>query len=604
MKTCSVIILGLSVSVVIGTIIPSDRRAVWQDATGIPGGIPNRTTIFANVKNAPYNAVGNDVNDDTAEIQAALDACPSNQVVYIPAGTYKVSASLVIKNGYTVRGDGTNTIIDARGTAGNGIFNFGTNNDYEYVYDNSTAVTVSGPTKDAVTVGMSNTNGVAVGRYLMLDCLNDSNLVSPTGNEGLAAWNSRSSGGRSLRQIVEVTAVAGTNITFTPPLYWWYSNTLSPQAFAFQAQLKYAGIENLKVFANNTGYDKNFQFYAVAYCWLKNIESDYADGDHIHAANSYRCEIRDSYFHDGFSHGPGSTDDCLKLTSGTSAFLIENNIMRRMHVGIMFWGGGGGNVIGYNYMTNQFDDGATTALFSDVVYHGAHPIQMLFEGNVMNCFNGDGVWGTSSHGTVLRNVVSGQNYCNTPFTGRGTEGTTWTKQIAGVRAINLGGFGNNRYFNIVGNRLGIATMGNYPTFTPLYKTVANDVREWDHAGCVLSFGYAGGTDGDGAWDSHDNTDPYTTVLLHGNWDAVNAAQTFDGGIADHVIPDSYYLASKPSWFGSLTYPPIDPSAASGIVTNVPAVYRWLNGTAPSGGSISYSSVLSGTVIQRGTVIVR
>ena len=77
-------------------IIPAARRIKWDP--GVRGDIPNRTTIFANVKNSPYNALGNGVADDTAGIQAAINACPSNQVVYIPAGTYKISAPLSIKS--------------------------------------------------------------------------------------------------------------------------------------------------------------------------------------------------------------------------------------------------------------------------------------------------------------------------------------------------------------------------------------------------------------------------------------------------------------------------------------------------------------------------
>ena len=42
-----------------GEIIPAERRINWDP--GIPGGIPNRTNIFANVKNAPYNAKGDRV---------------------------------------------------------------------------------------------------------------------------------------------------------------------------------------------------------------------------------------------------------------------------------------------------------------------------------------------------------------------------------------------------------------------------------------------------------------------------------------------------------------------------------------------------------------
>lgn len=63
-----------------------------------------------NVKSAPYNAVGDGVNDDTTEIQAALNAVPAaGGEVYIPAGTYKVSATLTIKSKTRVRGEGPRT---------------------------------------------------------------------------------------------------------------------------------------------------------------------------------------------------------------------------------------------------------------------------------------------------------------------------------------------------------------------------------------------------------------------------------------------------------------------------------------------------------------
>lgn len=48
---------------------------------------------YINVKDAPYFAKGDGVNDDTAEIQAAFDAAalaPAGTTVFIPAGTYMV----------------------------------------------------------------------------------------------------------------------------------------------------------------------------------------------------------------------------------------------------------------------------------------------------------------------------------------------------------------------------------------------------------------------------------------------------------------------------------------------------------------------------------
>src|SRR4030042_95823 len=73
-------------------IIPAERRIAWDP--GIPGGIPSRTTICANVKNSPYNAVGNDIADDTTAIQQAITDCPAGQVVYIPEGMYRLTGGI------------------------------------------------------------------------------------------------------------------------------------------------------------------------------------------------------------------------------------------------------------------------------------------------------------------------------------------------------------------------------------------------------------------------------------------------------------------------------------------------------------------------------
>src|SRR5438552_16850531 len=70
-------------------IIPANRRIQWDP--GVRGDIPSRTTIFANVKNSPYNATGNGSSDDTAAIQNAINACPAGQVVFIPSDTYMIS---------------------------------------------------------------------------------------------------------------------------------------------------------------------------------------------------------------------------------------------------------------------------------------------------------------------------------------------------------------------------------------------------------------------------------------------------------------------------------------------------------------------------------
>lgn len=58
---------------------------------------------FINVKLPPYSAVGDGTTDDTAAIQAALNAIPSSGGhVYIPAGRYKISSTLTITKDNTM----------------------------------------------------------------------------------------------------------------------------------------------------------------------------------------------------------------------------------------------------------------------------------------------------------------------------------------------------------------------------------------------------------------------------------------------------------------------------------------------------------------------
>jgi len=66
------------------------------------GGIPARTTVCATL-----SPTGN----DTAQIQAALDACPANQVVMLNPGTFTVNVYVLVHSGITLRGSGAGVTI-------------------------------------------------------------------------------------------------------------------------------------------------------------------------------------------------------------------------------------------------------------------------------------------------------------------------------------------------------------------------------------------------------------------------------------------------------------------------------------------------------------
>jgi hypothetical protein len=90
-----------------------------------------------------------------------------------------------------------------------------------------------------------------------------------------------------------------------------------------------------------------------------------------------------------------------------------------------------------------------------------------------------------------------------------------------------------------------------------------------------------------------NGDPLvaTTVLIHGNWDAVTATNggiVWDANTSDHSPPSSYLYASKPAWWGNGAWPPFDPASPGNTATNLPS-FALLNLNSPA---IVYGVTLS------------
>lgn len=80
-----------------GDMILASTQTVTGAKTFNANTLLDKGSMVFNVK--AYGAVGDDTNDDTAEIQAAIDAAAAvGGVVWFPAGTYKISASLKLYN--------------------------------------------------------------------------------------------------------------------------------------------------------------------------------------------------------------------------------------------------------------------------------------------------------------------------------------------------------------------------------------------------------------------------------------------------------------------------------------------------------------------------
>src|SRR2546422_6877220 len=91
-----------------GVLAPS--RAIDWSKAGVVGGIPNRTTICTTLTSSATSA----------QINSAIAACPSGQVVSLGAGTYSISGQIFFNNksNVTLRGAGPDQTIVAFTAAG------------------------------------------------------------------------------------------------------------------------------------------------------------------------------------------------------------------------------------------------------------------------------------------------------------------------------------------------------------------------------------------------------------------------------------------------------------------------------------------------------
>lgn len=85
------------------------RERAVQDVQNSLRGKAEKKWLPVNVREAPYNAVGNGVADDTAAIQAAADAAGKDGHIYIPKGVYRVTGTLRFPLGCRVEGSSWNS---------------------------------------------------------------------------------------------------------------------------------------------------------------------------------------------------------------------------------------------------------------------------------------------------------------------------------------------------------------------------------------------------------------------------------------------------------------------------------------------------------------
>jgi hypothetical protein len=531
-----------------------DRGIDWSNA-GV-GGIPARTETCATLK--PTATL--------EQINAALASCPAGQTVLLQAGTYAIGGTVRVPSNVTLRGAGADqTILNATGrgeavvATGSGGVPF------------RPRVIKRGATAGSTQVELVSAEGIAAGKYLAISERNDPAYVTAAGSGGNCNWCDggwTKDGGMSRGQIVAVTAVSGNTLTIAPALYSAYTH--EAVAVPFDMAAEHAGVEDLQVKANNTGYATNFLVDMCAWCWVRGVEGNYADGDHVTIQWGYRDEVRDSYFSNAHLHVPGGHDSDIEIGLKTSASLIENNIVERTHEAVMPQWGAAGNVIAYNYTMGEFDSEAPNVVIGGVDYHGAHPQFNLLEGNVLTAIYADSVWGSSSETTAFRNWVVGANRICDPLTGRGTVDCSKAHYgFQAARAVQFSYLSTRN--NLIGSVIGSAQMqslkvGSAPAAqTPALEFPEKRVYE---GAAGITFGYGSAND-DGTGDGCGGGTPpchaaktSATNRMHGNFNNLGGGVSWMEGLP-RTLPASFYLSGKPAWWGGLPFPAVGPDVTGG-----------------------------------------
>jgi hypothetical protein len=562
-----------------GDIIPADRSMDWTVA-GIPGGIPKRTTICSTLTPGATSA----------EINAAIDACPPDQVVYAPAGVYPLDATI---------GSGSHGEVVLRGDGpGKTVFRFGGGTAVSFGSADwpppaATTPIVSGATKKSTTITVDSTSATSghgafsIGGFIRLEAGQNPPYVHDL---GVDKYN------QNLSMTFRVTSLTPNTVTFEPPLPFDLSPYTPMVAVFAIAPLTGVGLESFTIDLQGSGG------YGVALTqmwgsWMHDVEIEKSAHHVIALYTVLQSEVSHCNFHDTVATGPDT--EGLDFYMYVDWNLVENNIVYKAGgINLGDWEGGNvGNVVAYNFAYATSADGSGTTAMSDIdLNHASNNILNLVEGNVVGGVVVDGYFGSASHYTIFRNWLT----------------ATHPTATNSLHAIWLKHFSD--YFNVVGNVLGTSafpTMGSVDGnghATGGFYDAPQTSNYDDGAGTgvqtiyELGFPNMGNTDFSGTIAAKSPIDYSSqgsslamaqaadlnvaaTLLRHANYDYFHRAIVYDAQIAQHQLPDSLVHAAKPAWFGSLAWPPFDPASPPGAFDNaslakIPAGYRYVNGVDP------------------------
>jgi hypothetical protein len=307
---------------------------------------------------------------------------------------------------------------------------------------------------------------------------------------------------------------------------------------------------------------------SVDRCWIKNVEVSGAEQAGLYFWSSSQCEIRRCYVHGSYGYPTQSDGYSILLQYGNCCFLVEDNIAYR--TAHLIYNGSSAIATLNNYFYDTSRASTTWIQPAMDCNHGPHGLMSLWEGNIGSRFQNDGYHGSCSHQTVFRNHLNGLH-----------SSATLERQLVDLS--------RGSYYNVVvGNILGDSSWNPSAYAATTYA---------DHTlGYIYVLGWGSPDSADPTYDvgwenwtaSLPDANVAATITRHANYDYYNDAVVYSD--PDHSIANSLFYASKPSFFGSLTWPPIDPFTPT--ANSTPAKWRWDNYVA--GGSVDVTLLFADT----------
>jgi hypothetical protein len=441
--------------------IPTSDAYVTSTGSVTSRKLADRWGEAKNVKD--YGAVGDGVADDTAEIQAAINAAGTNGHVYIPAGTFMLSDSLTVFDRRRITGDGGASILK--------MITGSTMTMPAMLQLPNTAGTDGWLTGTAYALQDFRFNPATFETYVCIAAGNSGATV-PTGtgdvSDGVCQW-----------RYLYTSAAAGnsTNLTNRSHYDGFVCHGNSVARFGISGLVNHTSFVGLWMLATTEAGIR------IGYGWcnyLERVESSFNTGDGIHLVGS--------------SNNATTLNSCkVFANTGKGIYIVGYNALKIVNctveanrkTGIDVQQGGSGLSIDNCYFEANAQDGITYSnggvdvnVKADIILNGtsataelgrAYPSQGV---TISDCFvnalydNG----ATNGHPFVMAAAVQGLtlrgNAANTstvvPYL-MGTPGNTSPTSVSGsygsaesVTAVNNVDFAGALDVAVVGNGLGLS----------------------------------------------------------------------------------------------------------------------------------------------------